>query len=373
MRHQQSTRRDVLKAAALVMAGSSRSGCGGGQRDTATEPRDAQPASTNQAIKARDMGPAFDRTFVWQVAATGAKGPGARSRHGLVYDQGAKTTVLFGGIIWKNNGILPADTWEFRDGQWSNIHTMTSPPGRHRAAMVHDVRRGQSVHFGGQGRQGDNWPMFGDTWTYADRRWRQSQPGASSRPRPRCGHALSFDEESGMTVLFGGVASDGRPLGDTWLFDGSSWRPVSGPGPVARRYPAFAFDPYLQGCVLNGGSEDDAGKHSFGDTWLFRDRTWTRLGNNFDTAPHDDHALAYHRTAKRLVMFGGLGGTHGVRVREANDWRVVASVPLPPRHQCSPLAWNDGLDGLVLHGGEAHHQGPQLDTTWVLRVAPGGT
>jgi hypothetical protein len=45
-------------------------------------------------------------------------------------------------------------------------------------------------------------------------------------------------------------------------------------------------------------------------------------------------------------------------------------VPLHPRHQCAPLAWDDGLDGLVLHGGETGHAGHQYDSTLVLRLAP---
>jgi hypothetical protein len=238
--------------------------------------------------------------------------------------------------------------------------------------MVYDARRGQAVLFGGQGTQGNTWPILGDTWTYANRRWRQWKPGTGPQPEPRFGHVLAFDEESGMTVLFGGAAGVDRSLGDTWLFDGSSWRRVRGPAPAARRYAAFGFDPFLRGCVLNGGSDDEAGKLGFGDTWLFCGGSWTQLAKDFDTVLHDDHALAYHRTAKRLIMFGGLGGSHGVRVREASGWRSVEATALPPRHQCSPLAWNNELDGLVLHGGEAHHGGRQLDTTWVLRVAAGG-
>jgi hypothetical protein len=183
---------------------------------------------------------------------------------------------------------------------------------------------------------------------------------------------MAFDEESGMTVLFGGAATADRSLGDTWLFDGSSWRRVTGPAPAARRYAAFGFDPYLRGCVLNGGNDDETGNRSFGDTWLFSGGTWTQLARGFDTVLHDDHALAYHRTAKRLIMFGGLGGPHGVQVREASGWQAVAATALPPRHQCSPLTWSDELDGLVLHGGEAHHEGRQWDTTWVLRVAADG-
>lgn len=234
--------------------------------------------------------------------------------------------------------------------------------------MIYDGRRGQCVLFGGQTRRRHSFPMLGDTWTFADRRWRQCRVGSGPRPSPRWGHALAFDDEAGAAVLFGGIDPFDQPLGDTGLFDGGSWHPVPRPAPPPRRYAAFAYDPDLQGCVLNEGSEDDKGLRGFGDTWLFRDRTWTRLGSGFDTDVHDDHGLAYHRAARRLVMFGGLGGAHDVRVRGAGGWRRVETPTVPPRHQCSPLTWDETLDGLVFHGGEVRHGGPQFDTTWVLQL-----
>jgi hypothetical protein len=155
------------------------------------------------------------------------------------------------------------------------------------------------------------------------------------------------------------------------LFEGGSWQRVSGLAPAARRYAAFAYDPDLKACVLNGGSEDEAGQRSFGDTWQFRDRTWARLSKDMDTITHDDHGLAYHRKAKRLVMFGGLSGNHAVLLRESNGWRTIGAQPLPPRFQCSPLAWDDALDGLVYYGGEESHGGLQFQRTWVLRLTAG--
>ena len=317
-------------------------------------------------------GPA-NPTFVWNVITSGRQGPGPRSRHVLAHDQGAQADILFGGVFWSAGWNLLSDTWELWDGRWSPIQRGNDPPARHRGAMVYDGRRGQCVLFGGQGKEGNRFFTLDDTWTFADRRWRQwSGPGP--QPSPRCGQAMAFDEEAGVVVLFGGAAS--RPaesLGDTWLFDGGSWRFVPGPAPPARRYAALAYDPDLKGCVLNGGSSDDDGARGYGDSWLFRDRTWTRLPSGFDTEVHDDHCLVYHRAARRLVMFGGLAGTHGVRVREAGGWRRVEAAPLPPRGQCSPLAWDEGLNGLVCHGGEARHQGPQFDVTWILRLADAST
>jgi hypothetical protein len=314
--------------------------------------------------------------FGWETIASGAEGPGPRSRHGLVYDRGAKATVLFGGIIWDARETLKSDTWELRNRRWFPIEIKEKPPARHRGAMVYDSRRGQSVLFGGQGSTNE---FLRDTWTYADRSWQQWRTGedrrwwqwrtASGGPSARCGHSMAFDESAGVTVLFGGIDPSDRPLGDTWLFDGNSWWRVPGPAPSARRYAAFAFDPDLKGCLLHGGAEDDRGRRTFGDAWLFRDQVWTRLGAGFETNPRDDHGLAYHRGAQRLVMLEGLAGTRGILVREASGWRTVEASPLHPRHQCSPLAWDEGLGGLVMHGGEVSHGGPQFDTTLVLQLS----
>jgi hypothetical protein len=180
---------------------------------------------------------------------------------------------------------------------------------------------------------------------------------------------LAFDEEIGAVVLFGGITGDDESLGDTWLFDGNSWRSVPGPAPSPRRYAAFAYDPDLKGCVLHGGSEDDRGRRGFRDTWLFREHIWTCMASGFDTDTRDDHGMAYHRTARRLVMLEGITGERGILVRGIDGWESAALSSLHPRHQCSPLAWDDRLNGLVLHGGESGHGGPQFDITCVLRLS----
>ena len=183
---------------------------------------------------------------------------------------------------------------------------------------------------------------------------------------------MAFDAAAGEVVLFGGIERpQGGPLGDTWVGSGGAWRPVRGPGPPARRYAALAFDPDLGGCVLHGGAADDHGHVTFGDAWLFRDHAWTRLPEGFYTTPRDDHGLAYHATAGRLVMLGGLAGYAELLLRSPDGWEP-ADVDPHPRHQWPLLAWDDRLGGLVMHGGEAGHGGPQFDVTRVLRLASEG-
>ncbi len=342
MSDRQVTRRQILEGTALFVS-ATLSGC-----------RGRRPKMT------REPAP----TLGWEVIASGNAGPGERSRHGLVYDRRAKSAVLFGGVVWTPQWNLQADTWELHGREWTRVRTSETPPARHRGAMVYLDSQGQSLLFGGQGSAND---FLGDTWTYSSRRWRRVRPGGMAPP-PRCGHCMAFDEQAGVAVLFGGIDARMNSLGDTWLYDGTSWNEVRGMNPPAHRYAALAYDPDLKGCVLHGGSEDEAGRRSFGDTWLFRERTWKRLGRNFDTDPRDDHGLGYHRVARRLVMLEGVAGARGILVLETTGWRAVEANPLHPRHQCSPLAWDDELGGLLLHGGEAHHEGPQFDTTLLLRM-----
>ncbi len=169
-------------------------------------------------------------------------------------------------------------------------------------------------------------------------------------------------------MLFGGIDPNDQPLGDTWLFDGKSWTNIPGQRPPARRYAALAYDPELKGCLLHGGAVDDNGRMKFGDAWLFQDSAWKRLEESFDTDKRDDHGLAYHRGARRMVMLEGVSGERGLLVREETGWRKVNTNPIHPRHQCSPLAWDESLGGLLMHGGEEHHMGPQFSATRLLRM-----
>jgi hypothetical protein len=305
-------------------------------------------------------------TFTWQTIKTGVKSPGPRSRHGLVYDRGAGAIVLFAGIVWVGEGQLQSDTWELKDGEWSPVEVSERPPARHRGAMAFDERRATSILFGGQA---DNGAMLGDTWFYARRRWRRWKSWWGRCPEPRCGHSLAYDAKSGKTVLFGGIGGGDQTLGDTWVFDGHGWRELRpDPSPPPRRYAAIAYDPGLQGCLLHGGSVDDVGRHQFGDAWLFRDGGWARLPAGFDTDVRDDHGLAYHGAARAMVMLDGIRSARGLLTATAEGWEPAPAEPMHPRHQCSPLVWDDGLEGLVLHGGEARHAGPQLDATLILRL-----
>lgn len=78
-------------------------------------------------------------------------------------------------------------------------------------------------------------------------------------PGPRYGHAMAYDSKRGVTVFFGGEFSEigGEPeyYGDTWEYDGVSWKPIviegQSPGPRSRH--AMCFDSWHNQVMLFGG------------------------------------------------------------------------------------------------------------------------
>ena len=167
-------------------------------------------------------------TLGWEVVAAGDAGPGPRSRHGLVYDRSAKAAVLFGGIIWNAQELASRHLGVARPALETdqNLRNTARPPPRG------DGLSRQRRTFAPVRRTGGNRRLLGDTWTYSGQRWRREGPGATA-PSPRCGHSMVFDEQAGVAVLFGGINPHDKPLGDTWLFDGTSWKRVNGISPPA--------------------------------------------------------------------------------------------------------------------------------------------
>ena len=93
--------------------------------------------------------------------------------------------------------------WSQNCIQWKQVPG--NGPGRVRHAMTYDSQRGVTVLFGGSTSLG-GWN--GDTWEYDGTTW---QLRAIAGPSPREAHAMAYDSIRGVTVLYGGY--DGRPVG----------------------------------------------------------------------------------------------------------------------------------------------------------------
>src|SRR5215831_16296220 len=104
----------------------------------------------------------------------------------------------------------------------------TGPAARFGHAMTYDNDRSLVVLFGGHsGEQALN-----DTWEWDGEYWTQM---ADIGPSPRSGHAIVYDGEHRQTVLFGGAGKGSPPqLNDTWAWNGEDWTQIADEGPSAR-------------------------------------------------------------------------------------------------------------------------------------------
>jgi hypothetical protein len=141
---------------------------------------------------------------------------------------------------------------------WTRYEPATEEPEpRYRSAMVYDRARGEWVMFGGDtGAVGTD-----DLWIHDGRRWSRRVRGdvtTTPWPSPRREHALVYDSERQVVLLYGGESPSLTALDDTWAWDGDTWSQliVSGPGP--RVGHAMAYDRASGLVVLHGGYADNS-------------------------------------------------------------------------------------------------------------------
>jgi hypothetical protein len=158
------------------------------------------------------------------------------------------------------------------------------------------ARQGSTlVMFGGfDGEElGDTWIFDGTTWT----------PSSAVGPGARGGHAMAT---LGSTVVLFGGFNGNNVLGDTWIFDGTHWNPGPSKGPQARYSHAMAS--MGTKVVLFGGQYDTTGTPA-GDTWTFDGTSWTQVALDAGPTPSARYGPAMAALGSTAVLFGGSNGS----------------------------------------------------------------
>jgi hypothetical protein len=219
----------------------------------------------------------------WHRLADVSVGPNVHIE--MAYDAARRQVIRFGGAIRPSAGgdlHWSTDTWAWAGATWTRV-SADGPPGRAAANMVYDSRRGEIVLFGGQGAApapGQPQPVFGDTWTWNGTTWRLA---SREGPPARAYHAMAFDERAGVVLIHGGNQGE-TTLGDMWAWDGTRWTEirVSGATPGARRLHAMAHDSRRARTVLYGGAgpRPGGGTDVHSDTWEFDGTAWAKRSDN---------------------------------------------------------------------------------------------
>jgi len=249
----------------------------------------------------------------WSPRLT-ANSPSPRCCNALAFDLSHGRIVLFGGT--DGTSVDLNDTWEYDGIDWTQRQPVNRPSPRREARMAYDIARGSVLLFGG-GVGSTGLPVFADSWEWNGTDWMQHNPATS--PPARWSHAMTHDLARGRIVLFGGSAAGNAPaLADTWTWNGTNWASViAAPAPPANRLAGIAYDTTRDLVVVFGGILNG------GETWLFDGASWRRDPRPTALSPRAS-TLAYDIVRGRTVLFGGYAGASYLRDTWQYDPGVIS-------------------------------------------------
>jgi hypothetical protein len=173
---------------------------------------------------------------------------------GLAYNPDDRSFLQFGGS--KTNSTNATFRFDIDRRAWTQLKPSTPLP-RERInienGLVYDKAHKMFVLFGGKGAG-----MQGDTWTFDPRAsaWREMKTEVS--PPARDLAAMVYDEVNRVTILFGGRDSRGKPLNDTWVYDGggNTWNQLTNIGePAALAHHSGVYVPEHNIVIVTTGHE----------------------------------------------------------------------------------------------------------------------
>jgi hypothetical protein len=219
--------------------------------------------------------------------------------------------------------------------------------------MAYDDARREVVLFGGFFFNGSV-VEFGDTWLWDGATWRAASSPLS--PRARSHHAMAYDPLRNRVVLFGGIGP--VPRSDTWEWDGTTWTPLApATSPPERYNHAMTFDEERARIVLSGGRNFAS---VLADTWEWDGAAWQRTADGLARA---GHAAAWDPVRREVRVFGGRPSGGGLLQAPAAYRSAAPASALPFGAGCAGTA---GTPRLLA----APFSRPWLGDVLALRLGP---
>lgn len=297
----------------------------------------------------------------------------------LRWRAGALAALALLGLTWPPGNLRAQFCTE---PHWQQFPGTPAMPFRSdfTGAMAYDSHRAQTLLFGGKMGAGSSEVVYNDTWEFDGTSWAQRNPPVS--PPRLVLHAMSFDVDRRVTVLFGGLKyrDDGSSevSNETWEWDGRTWKLIPMEVmPTRHSGHAMVYDSIRKVHVLYGGVEViyDQGQivvqRTTTDTWEYdgRAHTWTLRASGGPSA-RSGFSMAYDSIRGRTLLFGGLDGSLPVQLRAAwlNDtwiwhgesaiWERVypSNFNTPSPRINAAMAFDPRRGVVVLRGGKAPDQ-----------------
>ena len=256
----------------------------------------------------------YDGNQWYQVNMLNAPPP--RIRHKLAYDQNRQVTVLFGGEFWREEEqIIFGDLWEYDSHEWIQVQAAEMPSPRILFVMeYYPPEKAIFIAGGNDGGATSTSGTNGDAWLYDGHFW----PGGIHIQESRNNDLLSlnfkmpydeaiFDTKHGNLLLVMGS-------GETLEFNGLTWKPhllqidfSNEPGRYSEQ-GALSYDDNRGVIVLFGGLASKLGTDSYpvNETWEYDGEIWIQVHPTNPPTPRYGHTMVYDEARKVIVLFGGI-------------------------------------------------------------------
>ncbi|MFO1078616.1 MAG: hypothetical protein U1E73_12905 [Planctomycetota bacterium] len=243
---------------------------------------------------------------------------------------GKLSTDLVGArVLGIGTGLGSTDgVWQWIGGAWSLVCSLPQPE-MFNALSAYDEGRGRLFAMAREaGPQVVIAEWDGRIWS------RLPLPGTAARDRAE---RPVYDAARGEVVLFGGRDIAFGYTGDTWAWNGASWRLAATTGPSPRTGAAMAYDPLRARVVLVGGT---GASGLLSDHWEWDGVTWT---SRFPSTPMagDSGVIGVDPVRNRVVYAGTLGGAYEF---DGTTWSFITNTGAAPQ---SGLVWDPSLQHLV--------------------------
>lgn len=253
--------------------------------------------------------------------------PVMRGLHQMIYDPVADVILLFGG---RQDSKHIDDIWSYRTSTntWTQIGSINEAD---LTLTYHSAAKQVVLYAGNTYRMG--WAQsYGRTLTYDYMTNAKKSMKAEGTPFGYAGAQLTYDEESNMVILFGGFFMEISDIGQLL-----STRVIE---------ETLAYD-------LNTNN-------------------WTNMAPTTNPPGRNDHAMVYHPTLDRVVMFGGdLHGGEGLDETwmydyNTNSWELIPVLNSPPGRKFSAMVYVSSTDQILLFGGFTTKGVDVLNDLWAL-------
>jgi hypothetical protein len=234
-----------------------------------------------------------------------------------------------------------------------------APSARVGMGMAYDAGREEVVLFGGVGVYGT--PHLGDTWVWDGTTWTQRFPATSPSARES---TMTYDAARGRLVLFGG-RGDTAVLNDTWTWDGTTWTEQHpSTVPPIRVAPGLAYDAQRGEVVMFGGYQGCSGC-DLDDTWTWDGVTWTQESPTRSPSGRDGMGMVYDALRGEVVLFGGTVFPtvyNDTWTWDGSNWQRESPPAKPLARTFPAMAYDEVRGNAVIFGGGSISG--YFDDTW---------